>query len=37
VRGPTSFADLADLAENIDVIRPQVPSRVLEQLETFLA
>lgn len=36
VRGPTSFADLADLAENVDVIRDVVPSRVLEQLEEFL-
>ncbi len=37
VRGSVSFADLADLAENIDVITPQVPPRVLEQLERFLA
>jgi hypothetical protein len=37
VRGSASFADLADLAENIDVITPQVPPRVLEQLEKFLS
>ena len=37
VRGAVSFPELADLAENIDVITPQVPPRVLEQLEKFLS
>jgi uncharacterized membrane protein YkvA (DUF1232 family) len=37
VREPASFEALVDLAENVDVIRGQVPSRVLEQLEQFLA
>lgn len=37
VRGPITFTDLADLAENVDAIREQVPSRVLEQLEEFLS
>lgn len=36
VRAPERFSELADLAENIDVIREHVPSRVLEQLEQFL-
>jgi hypothetical protein len=37
VREPGSFATIADLAENVDVIREHVPSRVLEQLEKYLA
>jgi hypothetical protein len=37
VRGTVSFPHLADLAENIDLITPQVPPRVLEQLEQLLA